>query len=135
MPCAYHINLDDGLVTISGADHVPIEESIALGRKMLADQDYDADLPHLIDLRGLVIERTKDQSIAFHDFVKGEYAINARGSVAVLVNDSLDNKSTAALYHLCSQFRHVEMFDNYELALRWLMRTEFATTAATTTPH
>ena len=45
-------------------------------------------------------------------------------------DDSLDNKSVAALYHLSTQVNHIEMFDDYDIALRWLMRRQFATSAA-----
>ena len=34
------INLEEGLVTISGSERVPLKESIALGRKMLADEAF-----------------------------------------------------------------------------------------------
>ena len=130
MPCAYHINLDEGLVTISGSEDLPLAETIALGREMLADADYDPALPHLIDLRGLNISRSSEDSVAFRDFVLQEYAVSVTGAVAVLVNDSLDDKSIADLFHLSTQLHHIEMFDTYELALKWLMRKEFDATAS-----
>ncbi|MEQ8692586.1 MAG: hypothetical protein RIC89_17350 [Pseudomonadales bacterium] len=126
MPCDYHINPNEGLVTITGSAEVSLAEAISTGRSLLVDQAYDPDLPHLIDLRDLRVDMSTQNPEVFRDFVLHEYRHRVTGLVAVVVNDSLQRRALAALYLLTSQVAQSELFDDYNLALRWLMRHEFA---------
>ena len=126
MPCNYHINADDGLVTIQGSAYVGLMDAIELGRKLITDQQFDPKLPHLLDLRGLLFDPQSRDKPQFRDFVLHEYQPRVEGLVAVVINDSLDRLSTAALFHLTTRVRQCEIFDNYAQALRWLMRNQFA---------
>lgn len=135
MPCDYHINADAGLVTITGSLEVGLPEAIRLGRALIEDQQFDSELPHLVDLRGLVVNRSSAESEKFRDFVLLEYSRQVRSAVAVVVDESLDQTSLAALYHLTSRVVLGELFDDYNLALRWLMRREFASRTESNTPH
>ena len=130
MPCGYHLNQEEGLVTITGTDKVSISEAIALGRKLLADPVFDSRLPHLIDLRGMEIDRSKEDSSEFRDFVLMSYRPMVAASIAVVIDHSLDQGSVASLYHLSCAMEQTEMFDRYDQALKWLMRREFVQSAA-----
>ena len=125
MPCGYHINADEGLITISGTEDVPLQEAIALGEELLDDRAFESSLPHLVDLRGLVLTRTSAESEDFRDFVLDYYRPIVAASVAVLVDDSLDRGSLAALYHLTCRMDRTELFDDFEQALKWLVKREF----------
>lgn len=125
MPYGYHLNLDEGLITVSITEEVPLEEAAAFTRQMLADPRYDPLLPQLIDVRGLTVTRTPRDSADFKDFVLREYRPRAHASIAIVVDDSLDQRSLASLYHLSCSRDKTEVFDHYERALKWLMRAEF----------
>jgi hypothetical protein len=127
MTVAYDINREDGLVTITGTEAVEIEQACELGRRMLRDAHFDPKLPHLVDLRGLVVDRDASQSRAFKAFVLDEYAPKINASVAVVISETLDDQSCAALYHLTCSMDRTELFDHYDQALKWLMRREFVT--------
>jgi hypothetical protein len=127
MAVAYHISSEQGLVTVTGSDVVDIGEACDLGRTMLADVSLEPALPHLIDLRGLTISRTPAQSQEFRDFVLTEYATKIQGSIAIVIDAVLDERSCAALYLLTCAVESAELFDSYDQALKWLMKREFVT--------
>jgi len=125
MAVAYHINHEQGLVTLGGSNTVDIDDARDLGRAVLQDAKMDPKLPHLIDLRGLSVTRTTAQARAFREFAIGEYAPKVQGSIAVVIDEALDEQSCAALYHMICSIDRAELFDHYDQALKWLMRREF----------
>jgi hypothetical protein len=125
MPCGYHISIDDGLITVTGSGHVSVLQAIALGQALLADTEFDGRVPQLVDLRGLVLPQALRETEQFREFVLGHFQPAVSASVAVVVDDSLDTRSTAALYHLICSLHQAELFDRYEHALRWLLQHEF----------
>ena len=131
MPSGYHIDVDAGLILLSGTDEVDITQAIAVGRAVLADPAFDTRLAQLVDLRGLKLLRDAATSAQFRDFALREYAVCLQTSMAVVVDDSLDQRSLASLYHLTSRMPRTELFDDYDTAMRWLMRREFASGAST----
>ncbi len=130
MPFGYHLNQDDGLVTITGNDKASLAEAIALGRQLLRDPVFDPALPHLVDLRGLEVDGNAEQTHELRDFVLQDYRPSVQASVAVVIDHTLDQHSVAGLYHLSCAMDQTELFDHYDHALRWLMRREFAAGAA-----
>ena len=46
-------------------------------------------------------------------------------SIAVVLNQSLTPDETATVFRMALALGQVELFDDYEQALRWLMRREF----------
>ena len=129
MPCGYHLNQDDGLVTITGSGEVSLSEAIGVGRELLADPVFDPDLPHLIDLRGMEVEQTRDDPNDFREFVLQSYRPMVDASIAIVIDHSLDQASVASLFHLSCAMEQTELFDHYDQALKWLMRREFVQTA------
>lgn len=125
MPSGYTISHDQGLIAIHGADLVSIPVAIEIGRSILNDPKFDPQLAQLFDLRGLIIERSRQEAEEFRHFALFEYFPKVRGAVAVVVDDSLARIPLADLYHLTAQVDFVEMFDSYDQALRWLMRRAF----------
>ncbi len=125
MPCAYHINLEDGLVTLSGAEDVNANQLLAMGEKMLADPEFDPYLPQLIDFRNLQIDPDRDMSNTIRDFCLKTYRPRVFASIAVVINDSLTARALSNIYHLTCAMDKTELFDQYDQALKWLMRREF----------
>ena len=126
MPCGYHMNPEDGLVTVSGTDARTFKELLTVGKKLLADPHFDPRLPHLIDLRGMQVQRQDQSSASLRHFAVKFYRPRVRSSVAVVVDDSLTNELIAAIYHLVCTLEKTELFDRYDHAIKWLMRREFA---------
>jgi hypothetical protein len=132
MPCGYHINHDEGLLTITATTRVAIEEANQLAEEILIDPEFDPSLPQLVDLRGIKLTRSAASTIDFRDFMLQTYRPNIQASMAIVVDDSLDRRTLANLYHLACNMSHTELFDHYEQALKWLMRREFADRSAST---
>jgi hypothetical protein len=130
MPCGYHVNPDDGLLTITIADVMDVPQLVAFGQQLLADPEFDAELPHLVDLRGLLITPDSQDGQAIRDFVLESYCNRVHSSIAIVIDDSLAPTAIAGLFHVTCAMKNTELFDHYEQALKWLMRREFASSEA-----
>ena len=126
MPSNYFINHEEGLVTITSNEAMKLFEAEDVGRTLLKDPSFDPYLPHLVDLRGLTLNRSKKESQSFREFVLNAYRPRVESSIAIVVDGSLDQHSLAGLYHISCSMEQTEVFDDYENALKWLMRREFA---------
>ena len=126
MPCAYHIDVDAGLITLSGREAVNLADLTGTVSEMLGDALFMSSLPQLIDLRGLLLSRTVRSTRCFREFMLLQYQPRVHANVAIVVDDILSQRSLASLYLLVTHIDVAELFDHYELALRWLMRKEFA---------
>ncbi len=129
MPCGYHLNEEDGLVTITGSGEVSLKEAISVGHELLADPLFDPGLPQLIDLRGLEVEQSRNDSMELREFVLQSYRPRVDASIAVVIDHSLEQAAVASLFHLSCAMEQTELFDRYDQALKWLMRREFVQSA------
>ena len=125
MPCGYHMNLEDGLVTITGAEDLSITAFVDLGERLLADPSFDPHLPQLVDLRGLEVVEDQEGARALREFTLATYRPRVQSSIAIVIDGSLHEQAVASLYHLCCAMDATELFDQYDQALKWLMRREF----------
>jgi len=126
MPCDYHINPDAGLVTITGSDDTTAKQFLELGERLLADPKFDAKLAQLMDLRGLTMAFQKDDNERMHDFSVNIYSPQVEANIAIIMDGDQDSKSIASMFRLACAMHKTELFDNYNQALKWLMRREFA---------
>jgi len=126
MPCGYHVSLEDGLVTVTGADQLDPQQLVALGKQILADPSFHPKLPHLVDLRGLLMTLDPESDQSMKTFFLKSYRSQVRSSIAIVVDDSLDTSIMASLFHVTCAMEKTELFDQYDQALKWLMRREFA---------
>jgi hypothetical protein len=128
LPVAYHIDGEDGLITVRGEAPLDPDELLATGRRLMADTRYDPALPQLIDLRGVPLDGWRTASPALHelgDFVRGEYRDSVRSTVAVVIDAGLDSHTVAACYRVTCVVSTAELFDDYRQALGWLLRRTF----------
>lgn len=125
MPLDYHISPDEGLITISGDGEVSLAAIAELGQSLLGDTAYDPALPQLLDFRGLrpLPESSLDELQAF---VHGPYREAVAGSVAVVIDEHLEGQHVADIFLLTCAIHQAELFSDYDLALKWLMRHAFA---------
>ena len=128
MPAGYHINENDGLINVEVAGPVSLVDIYEGAREILADPRYDAALPQLIDLRGMEIELHEGSVAPFTRFMVAKYAPRTRACVAVVIDPELDADICARVYWISCALGNSEVFDNYELALKWLVKQEFVET-------
>ncbi len=127
MSPGYHIANDNGLISVRAGKDLDLDDLRSLVEEVLASEDYDPELPLLADLRDLRLELEHDASSAFSTFMVRNFQ-NRPGSVAVVVDGDMSRKLTAAIYWLACALGGTEVFDDYEHALKWLIRREFAGT-------
>ena len=119
MPCGYHVNHDDGLITINSDEASTLGQILAVAEQLLADPQFDPRLPQLVDVRGLEVTRDKTASRAIREFVLGTYRTSVQSSIAIVINESLDERTLADLYHMSCGMEDTEIFDQYDQALKW----------------
>ena len=129
MPCTYHLNLEDSLITLTCGADATAADLIAVGEQMLADPEFDPYLPQLVDFRGLNVDPDKSTSEAIRDFCLRVYRPRVFSSIAVVIDDSLSARSLSDIYHLSCAMDKTELFDQYDQALKWLIRQEFVAAA------
>ena len=132
MALGYHINPDDGLITVQGDGSVAIGEITRLVQSLLADGRFDPTLPQIMDFRGLRpvqprAEQPGDAIQALQAFLQQEYRSHVQAEIAVVIDEHLERRHCAEIYLLTSTLHAAELFADYEQALRWLMRRAFAT--------
>jgi hypothetical protein len=125
MPPGFHIAEEEGLISIqvSHAVDVPALHNLVSG--LLESDGYDPALPLLVDLRGMRLELAKDAMGPFNQFIVSRFK-GREGSIAVIIDGDMSQKLAAAIFWLACAVGHTEVFDDYEHALKWLIRREFA---------
>ncbi|MFU8814636.1 MAG: hypothetical protein ACNA7W_04765 [Pseudomonadales bacterium] len=138
MTLGYHIDREEGLITLRAQGEVTLRALTATGRSMLADADYDPEFPQLLDFRGMRVAPSPPAGPAGTDmpaatdlqrlqqFVSGSYRQQARAGVAVVIDEKLESQHCADIYLLTCAIEEAELFCDYQLALNWLMRQRFA---------
>lgn len=129
MALNYHISTDEGLITVQGEGGVALGELARLGRSLLADRCYDPRLPQLLDFRGLRPVKPGELE-ELMEFVQETYRRSVENSVAVVIDEHLERRHAADIYLLTCAFPDAELFSDYDLALKWLMRRAFAVPSA-----
>ncbi len=135
MPLGYHINPDDGLITVQGGGEVPLSELARLGESLLEDPSYDPELPQILDFRGLRPAELDDdvdpeKLAALKAFLHETYRQQALGNVAVVIDEHLEDQHCADIFLLTCALQDAELFADYDQALKWLIREAFVPTGA-----
>lgn len=125
MSPAYHIANDDGLISTQVSDDIDLVALYELAKNILESDDYATDLPFLIDLRGMRLDFNEDAAEPFSTFIIDRFR-NRTGSMAVVLDGEMDRKLSAGIYWLACAVGGTEVFDEYDHALKWLIRREFA---------
>lgn len=125
MAAAYHINDDAGLITVRAEGEVAPATLQAIGRALLEDVSFNSELPQLIDFRGLRMPGNPAALERLKAFVEQEFKSRVSGSVAVVIDDDLDARLCADVYRITCTMAGAELFEDYEQALKWIMRREF----------
>jgi hypothetical protein len=131
MPLGYHINPDDGLITVQGHGEVDVDEITRLGEALLHDAAYDPALPQLLDFRGLRPRETdgdvsQEAVEELWSFIQESYRARVMANVAVVIDEHLESQHCADIFLLTCAIQDAELFADYDQALKWLMRRAFA---------
>ncbi len=131
MPLQFHCNLDEGLTTLNGDGPATWDCLLQGLQALLNDDQHNGEHPHLIDWRQLELELETTEMDPFGEFFALRFASEVTGSIALVVADTLDTQDCAKFYRIASSVGHCELFDDFNHAMRWLMKREFAHTPVT----
>ena len=124
MAPGFHIATDDGLISVQVGDQIDLVDLYELAKDVLDDDAYDPALPLLADLRGMRLTLEQNALKPFSRFVLGRFK-GRRGSMAVVIDGDMSRQLSAAVYWLACAVGGTEVFDDYDHAMKWLMRKEF----------
>lgn len=125
MSPGYHIAKEEGLISVRVQCPVELEELQGLAGALLESDDYAPELPLLVDLRGMRLELNREDLYPFNRFVVGAFR-NRGAYTAVVIDSEMSHKLSAAVFWLACAVGRTEVFDEYDHALKWLIRREFA---------
>ncbi|HEY5644891.1 MAG TPA: hypothetical protein VIS76_03020 [Pseudomonadales bacterium] len=125
MSPGYHIATDDGLITVQVRCTVALADLQKLAETILADEKYDPVLPLLFDLRDMRLDLNSAATDSFSRFVVANFRGRA-GSMAVIIDGDMNRALSAGIFWLSCALGGTEVFEDYDHALKWLIRREFA---------
>ena len=136
MPLKFHSNHEQGLTTVNGDGRVTWDCLLQVLQDLLDSEEAADTLPHIIDLRAADIDLSDTTMDPFGEFFAVRFGAEVSGSIAIVIKDDLQPDDCAKFYKVASSVDHTELFDDYNHAMRWLMRREFANAppAAATAP-
>jgi hypothetical protein len=126
MPLHFHSNQDEGLTTINGDGPVTWDCLHQVLQDLLDSGEAQRSLPHIIDLREAEVDFSSTTMDPFGEFFAVRFGSEVTGSIAIVIKDGLAADDCAMFYKVASSVDHTELFDDYNHAMRWLMRREFA---------
>jgi hypothetical protein len=127
MAPAYHIASDDGLISIQVGSEIDLSELYELVKSVLSAEEYDPELPLITDLRGMRLDWHQDATAPFTRFIIDNFK-DRPGSMAAVIDGEMSRDLVAGIYWLACAVGGTEVFDDYDHALKWLIRREFVST-------
>lgn len=126
MAIEYHINQRDELITLTVKGDVSASEACVKIDELLNDNDFNAALPQLIDLRLADIKGSREDLEHFETFLLGEYRPRLQASVAIVINTDWAEEICAQAFWLSCALHRAELFDGWNQACKWLIKREFS---------
>lgn len=127
MSPGFHIASDDGLISIQVRSDIDLAELYELCKSVLTSDDYDPQLPLITDLRGMRLDWHQDATAPFTHFMVENFR-ERPGSMAVVIDNEMSRDLVAGIYWLACAIGGTEVFDDYDHAIKWLIRREFVNT-------
>ena len=125
MPLQTYSSDEDGLTTFRAEGRVTWEDLRSALVAHMADAAFNPSLPHLIDLRGAELRLDDTTVDGFGNFFTSQFGAAVAGSIAMVIDDQLSTAECASLYRVLCDLANAELFDDYDLAMRWVMKREF----------
>lgn len=126
MPAAYHISEDEALITVKVDGDVDLVELFEVAKSLEADPAYSPSIPLLVDLREMRVALQAAAVKPFNRFILAHFGPSREASIAVVVDSEMNRELCAAIYWLNCAIGSSEMFEDYDHALKWLIKREFA---------
>ena len=122
MPAQYHINHEDEFVAIRLEGDVDLVAVYELCQTLLSDPEFKPQLPQLVDVRSMKLELTSGAIRPFLNYVTTKYRPHVSARIAVVLDGSMDDDFCAGVFRFVCNLPETEVFDDYALAIKWLLR-------------
>ena len=122
MPAQYHINHEDEFVAIRLEGDIDLVAVYELCQALLSDPDFKPQLPQLVDVRSMELELTPGAIRPFLNYVTTKYRPHVTARIAVVLDGSMDDDFCAGVFRFVCNLPDTEVFDDYALAIKWLLR-------------
>ena len=123
MPAQYHINHEDEFIAIRLEGEVDLVDVYELCQALLADPDFEPHLPQLADVRAVQLKLTPGALKPFLNYVTSKYRPHVSAPIAVVLDGSMDDDFCAGVFRFVCNLSDTEVFDDYALAIKWLLRS------------
>lgn len=128
----YHINSEDELIALSFGDDVNLIDLYELLQALLADNAFEPRWPQLIDLRTMELDMKAGAMKPFVRFLSATYRPRVAGAIAIVLDDHMSAKFSAGIFRLACSLSDTEVFDDYGLAIKWLLQRSWQAPARQT---
>jgi hypothetical protein len=135
VPCSYRINHEDEFVTLHLEGETDLVEVYELCQRLLKDADYRSDWPQLVDLRALTLSLQAGAMGPFWRYVTTSYRPQVSAPIAVILDGSMDSDFCAGVFRFVCSLPDAEVFDDYALAIKWLLRQAAVVSAPSPQPQ
>lgn len=126
----YHINERDELITLTATGVVTSADAKGCIGSLLADKQFDPQLPQLIDLRTAEPSGTIEELAEFESLIRKTYKPQLAAHVAIVVNPDWVETVCAKAFLFSCALDQAELFDGWNQACKWLINKEFDTNFA-----
>ncbi len=123
MPARYHINHEDEFIAIRLEGDVDLVDVYELCQALLADPGFKPQLPQLADVRDVRLKLTPGALKPFLNYVTSKYRPHVSAPIAVVLDGSMDDDFCAGVFRFVCSLSDTEVFDDYALAIKWLLRS------------
>jgi hypothetical protein len=122
VPLHYHINHEDEFISIRLEGDADLALVYELCQKLLNDPDFHAEWPQLVDVRGIELGLKPGAMRPFARYVLTSYRPRVTAPIAVVIDGSMDDAFLAGVFRFVCTLPDAEVFDDYPLAIKWLLR-------------
>jgi hypothetical protein len=121
VPAQYHINREDEFVAIQLVGEIDLVDTYELCQALLADPHFDPKLPQLADVREVRLKLTPGAIKPFLHYVTASYRPRVDARIAIVLDGAMDDAFCAGVFRFACNLRDTEVFDDYGLAIKWLL--------------
>jgi hypothetical protein len=125
VPAQYHINHEDEFVALQFEGKVDLADVYELCQSLLADPEFDPKLPQLADVRNIQLELSPGAMRPFSRYVTTKYRPLVDAPIAIVLDGSMDDDFCAGVFQFVCKLTDTEAFDDYALAIKWLLRNRW----------
>jgi hypothetical protein len=125
----YHINREDEFVALCCDGEIDLVEIREMCQRLLKDPEFNPSWPQLADLRGLELKLTHGTMRQFLNYTAATYRPRISAPIAVVLDGSKDDAFCAGVFRFVCGLADAEVFDDYALAIKWLLKNGWPNSA------